>query len=92
MTRRKMDRKAEEVIDRVISMSPAGASYELFMAFNRGEVYDKVITRTEKVLIENALKASFGNQSIAAKLLGINRNTLHSKIKKMGIAVSKFKI
>lgn len=92
MTRRKMDRKAEEVIDRVMPMNPAGSSYELFMTFEKGEIYDKVIERTEKVLIENALKTSFGNQSIAAKLLGINRNTLHAKIKKMNIEVSKFKI
>lgn len=93
MARQKMDKKAEKVIDRVIPMAGnEGTSYELFMTFARGEVYDQVISRTEKVLIENALKTSFGNQSIAAKLLGINRNTLHTKIKKMSIDVSKFKI
>lgn len=88
-----MDKKAEKVMEQLVPSEGKGdMSYDLFLAFNRGEVYDKVISRTEKVLIENALKASFGNQSIAAKLLGINRNTLHSKIRKMGIDVSKFKI
>jgi DNA-binding NtrC family response regulator len=92
MMRRKMDKKAEEGMDAVMPVGPVGSSYELFMTFEKGEIYDKVIARTEKVLIENALKTSFGNQSIAAKLLGINRNTLHTKIKKMSIEVSRFKI
>lgn len=92
MMGKKMDKKAEEVMDTVMPVGPVGSSYELFMTFEKGEIYDKVIARTEKVLIENALKTSFGNQSIAAKLLGINRNTLHTKIKKMNIEVSRFKI
>jgi len=57
-----------------------------------GVVYDQVINETEKVLIEKALKRSFGNQSIAAKLLGLNRNTLRTKIKKLNIDVDRFKI
>ena len=59
---------------------------------SEGRVYDKVISDTEKKLIEKALKRSFGNQSIAAKLLGISRNTLRIKIKKLNIDVSEFKI
>ena len=57
-----------------------------------GRVYDKVISTTEKKLIEKALERSFGNQSIAAKLLGISRNTLRIKIKKLNIDISEFKI
>lgn len=88
-----MDKRTEDMIEKLVHVNKGDeTSYELFMTLTRGEVYDKVISRTEKALIENALKASFGNQSIASKLLGINRNTLHSKIKKMGITVSKFKI
>jgi Fis family transcriptional regulator len=58
---------------------------------NKG-IYNNIISQTEKVLIEKALKRSFGNQSIAAKLLGINRNTMRMKIKKLGIDVAEFKI
>lgn len=65
---------------------------EIFIASNRGEVYSKVIYNTEKVLVEKALMQSFGNQSIAAKILGINRNTLRLKINKFGIKTRKFKI
>ena len=64
----------------------------LFMADVRGRVYNKVICDTEKLLIEKALKRSFGNQSIASKLLGINRNTLRIKIKKLKVEIGKFKI
>ena len=65
---------------------------EVLEMSSEGRVYDKVISDTEKKLIEKALKRSFGNQSIAAKLLGISRNTLRIKIKKLKIDVSEFKI
>ena len=59
---------------------------------DKGNIYNKVMEETEKVLIEKALSRSFGNQSIAAKLLGINRNTLRIKIKKTKINVDRFRI
>jgi len=65
---------------------------DLFLVLNRGKIYDRVISDTERDLIERALKRSFGNQSIAARILGINRNTLRQKIKKLGIDIEKFKI
>ncbi|MFC1570732.1 helix-turn-helix domain-containing protein [Candidatus Omnitrophota bacterium] len=65
---------------------------KIFLTIGRGKVYNKVIDDTEKMLIEEALKRSFGNQSIAAKLLGINRNTLHAKVRKLKIDPMKFKI
>jgi len=65
---------------------------ELFLTSDKGKVYDKVISDTEKALIERALKRSFGNQSIAAKLLGINRNTLRMRIKRFKIDTGKFRI
>ncbi|MFH1857892.1 MAG: helix-turn-helix domain-containing protein [Candidatus Omnitrophota bacterium] len=43
------------------------------------------------MLIEKALKFSFGNQIMASRLLGLNRNTLHTKIKKFNIDVWRFK-
>jgi len=48
-------------------------------------IYHMVINAVEKVLIEDVLKRSEGNQSIAARALGINRNTLRAKMKKFGI-------
>jgi two-component system, NtrC family, nitrogen regulation response regulator GlnG len=54
-------------------------------------IYKTVIGNTEKVLIENALEKTGGNQILAARFLGLNRNTIRSKIKKLNIDMEKFK-
>lgn len=64
---------------------------EYFLTANRGEIYSAVIESIERILIEKALERSFGNQIAASKLLGINRNTLHAKIKKLNIDVGRYK-
>ena len=43
-------------------------------------VYDMVISCVEKPLIETVLHHAGGNQTRAAELLGMNRNTLRKKI------------
>jgi Fis family transcriptional regulator len=43
-------------------------------------VYDMVINCVEKPLIETVLSHAGGNQTRAAELLGLNRNTLRKKI------------
>jgi len=43
-------------------------------------VYDMVINCVEKPLIETVLHHAGGNQTRAAELLGLNRNTLRKKI------------
>ena len=65
---------------------------ELFLTSNIGEIYANIIRNTEKVLIEKALARCFGNQIAAARMLGINRNTIRAKIKKLNIDVEEFKL
>jgi len=48
-------------------------------------VYDMVINCVEKPLLETVLQQLRGNQSHAAQVLGINRNTLRKKMKAHGI-------
>ncbi len=48
-------------------------------------IYDMVISSVEKPLIEVVLHRVEGNQTQAAQLLGLNRNTLRKKIKAYGI-------
>ncbi|OGX40458.1 MAG: hypothetical protein A2984_01525 [Omnitrophica WOR_2 bacterium RIFCSPLOWO2_01_FULL_41_12] len=58
----------------------------------QGTLYKYVLEAIERPLIEHALERTFGNQLKAAKILGINRNTMRSKIKKLGIDPNKWKI
>jgi len=48
-------------------------------------LYDTVLSEAEKALISIVFKETNGNQLKAAKMLGINRNTLRSKIKEYKI-------
>ncbi len=49
------------------------------------DLYPVVLAQVEKPLIELTLKRSAGNQLQAARMLGINRNTLRKKIQELKI-------
>ena len=68
----------EKRIDKVVTILGCGGN-------GRDGVYDEVLSMVEKVLIKIAMKRSNNVQTAAADFLGINRNTLHSKIKKLKI-------
>jgi two-component system nitrogen regulation response regulator GlnG len=57
-----------------------------------GILYKSVIAAIERRLIEQMLQRTEGNQLKAARILGINRNTIRTKIKKLGIDVQKWKV
>ena len=52
-------------------------------------LYDRVIREVEVPLLSAALTATRGNQIRAAELLGLNRNTLRSRIKNLDIQIMK---
>jgi DNA-binding protein Fis len=60
---------------------------EFVMVAKERELYGFVVEAVEKGLIEMVLDKTGGNRLEAARILGINRNTLHAKIKKLGIHV-----
>ncbi|HAX45500.1 MAG TPA: Fis family transcriptional regulator [Nitrospina sp.] len=48
---------------------------------DNGKLHDLIVSGVEKPLIEMVLNETGGNQTQAASILGINRNTLRKKIK-----------
>jgi Fis family transcriptional regulator len=49
------------------------------------DIYDMVVANVEKPLLEVVLHHVEGNQTRAAALLGLNRNTLRKKLTQHGI-------
>ncbi len=48
-------------------------------------VYEMVVQTVEKPILEIAMEQAAGNQSLAAEILGINRNTLRKKLQLHGL-------
>jgi Fis family transcriptional regulator, factor for inversion stimulation protein len=48
-------------------------------------VYDMVLKNVERPMLEAVLDHAEGNQTVAAEMLGINRNTLRKKIQALKI-------
>ena len=48
-------------------------------------IYDMVIMHVERALISTVMERTGGNQTQAADMLGLNRNTLRTKLSKYGI-------
>ena len=65
---------------------------EYFFKADEGRIYDLVVDKIGRLLIEKALERTHGNRVLASKILGLNRNTLHAKIKKLHIDVDRFKL
>jgi len=45
-------------------------------------IYDMVIAHVERAMLASMLERSNGNQTQAAEMLGLNRNTLRAKLAK----------
>jgi two-component system nitrogen regulation response regulator GlnG len=54
------------------------------------DLYEKLVAEIERPLIELALKRTGGNQVKAARMLGLNRNTLRKKITDHKIVLTKY--
>ena len=54
---------------------------------NPTNVYDMVVSLVEKPLLTYIMGISKGNQSKAAEILGLNRNTLRKKLKQHKIDI-----
>ena len=50
-----------------------------------GDLYDMVLSEVERPLFKAVMQHARGNQSKAAKILGINRSTLRKKLELYGL-------
>jgi len=48
-------------------------------------IYDMVLQETERPLLQVTMQQAGGNQTRAARMLGINRNTLRKKLARYGL-------
>ena len=62
-----------------------------FSYSDAGKMHANAVKHIEKIVITKVLERSSGNQVTAAKRLGLHRNTLRSKIRKLNIDMEKFK-
>jgi Fis family transcriptional regulator, factor for inversion stimulation protein len=66
---RSVDRSLDEYFRKLDGECPSG-------------VYEMVIGHVERALLENVMTRANGNQTQAADILGVNRNTLRAKLTK----------
>ena len=71
-----LDRLLDAVLPTVVRDSAASEG---------GRLYRTVMGRVEMPLLRLALELSSGNQLKAARLLGINRNTLRKRLRLLGL-------
>ncbi len=65
----------EALVEEVVQQGVAGSGA------NENNLYSKIVNRVERELIAQVMHACNGVQTKAAAKLGINRNTLHKKLK-----------
>jgi two-component system response regulator HydG len=84
-------RELHNAIERLVALSPENELDLAMLSLNQTAPADAGSTLRHKVdafergLIAEALRASAGNRSEAARQLGISRVTLHDKLKKHGL-------
>ena len=79
---RKLRDKIKEITQGYLSELTAHKKQE-------GDLYAELVAEVERPLIELTLKETGGNQIKAAKILGLNRNTLRAKIRAHDLKIVK---
>ena len=80
------EKKIQEIVSQMLKAEGYGVVEE-----KRGILYRSVMAKVEKQLVDFILEQTEGNQLKTARILGINRNTLRSKIRKLGIDIGRWK-
>ena len=78
-------RPGTESFDELVSATLPSLVSEAAAAVDGRRLYRSVMARVELPLLRHALELCGGNQLKAAKLLGINRNTLRKRLRLLGL-------
>lgn len=78
-----LDALARSIADQV----PALADW--LLATRPGRVHREAMARVERPLLAHVLAVTGGNQLRAARLLGLNRNTLRKRCRALGVAAPR---
>jgi len=84
--------KGKEINQLILLEEKINELIEEIFSENKGRLYREVIKRIDKPLIEYVFKYTEGNKFKSAKILGVNRNTLEAKIRRLGISALRYKI
>ena len=82
-----MDRINGDVARAVAESVPS--IVEQLVAAGCGRVHREAMTLLERPLLAHVLALTGGNQIRAARLLGLNRNTLRKRCRELGLAPSR---
>ncbi len=66
-----------------------GQRIETLLASGNGRAHAEMVAEVERELIVRALRHTKGHQAMASDLLGINRTTMRTKIRDLGIVLDK---
>ncbi|MDD5492946.1 MAG: helix-turn-helix domain-containing protein [bacterium] len=80
------EKKIQEIVSQMLKAEGYGVVEE-----KSGILYKTVMAKVEKQLVDFVLEQTEGNQLKTARILGINRNTLRTKIKRLGIDIKRWK-
>lgn len=80
--------RAVSRFDQLLAQALPGLVEDL-LATEQSRLYRKVMDRVERPLLALVLEATEGNQLRAARLLGINRNTLRKRLRLLRLAVPR---
>lgn len=88
-----MDGYQDKQLDELSIQSIIELKLESFLGrlgkFEAKHLYEAIIDRVEEPLLRLVMKYAGGNQINASRILGINRNTLRTKLRKHNIKVSR---
>jgi two-component system nitrogen regulation response regulator GlnG len=89
LTREAPEGKASRVPDQEVPVPPLPQFIEAQLHLGTENLYEDTLRRMERLLLTRVLQHTNGNQVQAARILGITRGSLRTKLRDLGITISR---